>query len=698
MPALATPGVRFELVDPAQPVLGPVRTDIAGFAGYAERGPLHTPLRLTSLRQFQTEFGDPLPFGYLGEAVRAFFANGGAACHVVRAAHGPDCLAASAPLPTGQAGTGWWICAASGGTWGNDLAVSVRTTSLGATRTRPERDPQPLRTRTSVAGLAGFETGTLVRVRQEGNEAFAVVGRVDALSTRIEWAEPLPAPLAVERPIDLETVEVSLVVRAADRVVERFDGLSVVPAHARYAPDVLAASSLNVRLAAGDAPAAPFEHWLPQTADTLLGGGRDGLHQVELADLVGDPGDQLPRGMAALDVVAEVAVLACPDLMARPVQPPRSRRAPRPVRRDPCLQGAPPESGVVRGHVMDAATGDPLEGVLATTDPDHTAITGADGAFELDDVPAGSATLTLSKERYDERAVPVSVTAGAATDVGEPDAPGVLRLAALEQPPAWTEEQLVEGQGRIVDACERLRDRVVVLDAPGVAEDGGVFGLDEVATWRARLDSAFAALYFPWIRIAAADGGARELPASGHLAGVIARTDLRDGVHRAPANEPLIGAVDVALALDDAQHGLLNDAGINALRALPGRGTLVLGARTVSSDAQWRFLNVRRLVSSIEVALVRDTQWAVFESHTPALRRTVTLSVSALLEELWRRGALAGDTADAAFRVVADESDNPPEIVGAGELVCTIELAPTSPFEFITVRLGRTDTSIEVAE
>ena len=699
MPALATPGVSFELVDPAQTALGPVRTDIAGFAGYAERGPLHTPLRLTSERQFETEFGDPLAFGYLSEAVHAFFANGGAVCHVVRAAHSGDCVPAQLALPAPDGTLRWTLQAASRGSWGNGLSASVRTISLGATRTRPGADPQPVRTRTPVAGLAGLETGSLVRLRQAGHEALATVARVDALHTRLEWTAPLPAEFDLGKAIDLETVELSLVIRAADRVVERFDGLTVVPAHRRYAPDVLAAESLSVRLLPDGAPAAPFDAWLPAPADgALLGGGRDGLQDVELADLVGDPGDVIPRGMAALDAVAEVSVLACPDLMARPVQPPRSRSAPRPVVRDECLIGAPPQSGRVSGGVVDATTGEPLEDVLAATDDDHVQLTDAGGAFALDDVQAGSATLTLTKERYVERVVPLSVPVGGVVEAGEADAAGILRLVALEQPPAWSEEELVDGQGRLIDACEHLRDRVVILDTPPATEAGGVFGLDEVATWRARLDSAFSALYFPWILVTATSGGARQLPPSGHVAGVYARTDLRDGVHRAPANEPLVGVIDVALPLDDVQHGALNDADINALRPLPGRGTLILGARTLSSDEQWRFVNVRRLISAIEVGLLRDTQWVVFESHTAALRRTVTLSVSAMLEALWRRGALAGDTAEAGFQVVADETDNPPAVIDAGELLCTIGLAPTRPFEFIVVRLGRTDAGVEVAE
>src|SRR5690606_4712304 len=181
--------------------------------------------------------------------------------------------------------------------------------------------------------------------------------------------------------------------------------------------------------------------------------------------------------------------------------------------------------------------------------------------------------------------------------------------------------------------------RVALLDPPREA-----LSVEAIRTWRARFDSAHAALYFPWILADDAAGNLRAVPPSGHVAGLIARTDLARGVHRAPANFVLQGARALTLDVDDAAQGLLNPLGINCLRVLPGRGLRVYGARTLSSDAAWRYLNVRRLLLMIEEAIEDGNQWAVFEPNNEVLRQALAFNLNAFLGTLWRQGALAGDT------------------------------------------------------
>jgi hypothetical protein len=608
-------------------------------------------------------------------------------------------------LPAGGINA-WQLEASSEGAWGNNLAVTIRRATRGVARTIGSVDVPPLRTRSTVGSFTGFEAGSLVRLQQGTVTGYAVVAAMDPYRTRLEWHEALPDAFDLAQPINLETVEFSLLVYEAGQVSERYPFLSVVPGHSRYAPDVLRAQSHLVRLCVApggegcpdveaEQPQVPYAEWQPLPIELRgLSGGREGLQSATLDDLL--------RGMEALEGVSDVAILACPDLMARPVQPPRSRKAVRPPV-ESCLVGVVPQAGGIAGTVVDGLSGEPLTAALVTLAGVGAIATAADGtfAFGVDQVPVGNAELVLSRQRYSERTVAVAVKANqvqAVTDRdGEGNPLGAVQLMPLEQPPAWSAEQILDAQARLIGQCERLRDRVAILDMPAVTDEGAPFGLDEIQTWRARFDSAFAAFYVPWLRVKATTG-VRAVPPSGYVAGVYARTDLRDGVHRAPANEAFAGVEDVTLALDDAQHGLLNGQGINVIRPFAGRGIRVYGARSASSDSQWRFINVRRLVSMIEKALIRDTQWAVFESHTAELRRGLSLTVYAFLEALWRRGALAGDTPEGSFALRCDEVNNPPDGIAAGRLVCDIAVAPAVPFEFVVFRLGRSLETVEISE
>ena len=188
------------------------------------------------------------------------------------------------------------------------------------------------------------------------------------------------------------------------------------------------------------------------------------------------------------------------------------------------------------------------------------------------------------------------------------------------------------------------------------------------------------------------------MPPSGHVAGLIARTDLTQGVHRAPANSLLAGVKALTGTVDDAQQGILNPLGVNCIRLLPGRGIRVYGARTLSSDAAWRYLNVRRLLLMIEEAVEDSNQWAVFEPNNAVLRQALSHSLNSFLDGLWRQGALAGDSPEAAYQVKCNDENNPPPVVDGGQIVADIAVAPTIPFEFIRFRLGRTVEAVEVNE
>jgi phage tail sheath protein FI len=157
-------------------------------------------------------------------------------------------------------------------------------------------------------------------------------------------------------------------------------------------------------------------------------------------------------------------------------------------------------------------------------------------------------------------------------------------------------------------------------------------------------------------------------------------------------------AHDLTAGLDDAEHGILNSEGVNVLRSISSRGLRIMGARTVSSEPNARYVNVRRLVMMVVEAVDLATQWAVFEPNNGLTRAKVRIAMTSFVTALWQRGALMGDRAEAAFFVRCDETNNPPESRDLGRLVADVGIAPSVPFEFVVVRVGRIDDTLEIAE
>ncbi|MFH8514140.1 phage tail sheath family protein [Streptomyces gelaticus] len=248
-------------------------------------------------------------------------------------------------------------------------------------------------------------------------------------------------------------------------------------------------------------------------------------------------------------------------------------------------------------------------------------------------------------------------------------------------------ESVVAVQQGLISHCELMGDRVAILDPPpGLSPQ-------QILAWRtdrAGFDSKYATLYYPWIRVAdPSSGRARLVPPSGHIAGVWARNDESRGVHKAPANEVVRGAVALQTQLTKGEHDLLNPIGLNCIRSFPGRGIRVWGARTLASDPAWRYLNVRRLFNYLEESILAGTQWVVFEPNDDALWARIRRTVSAFLVNEWRKGALFGLTPEEAFYVKCDRETNPPESIDAGQVICEIGVAPVRPAEFVVFRLSQ---------
>jgi hypothetical protein len=524
-----TPGVYLERLDANPQQLELRRTDVAGFVGLAERGPLHLPLKVESWRQYVTVFGDRTPQTYLAYAVAGFFENGGRTCWVVRAGNPDGALPAKVTLRIDGVGL-LSVTAASPGAWGNEITI------------------EPVWERDRIVQL---------RARAPGD-------RSQGLALRSEGRAHYDAPYSNLLGVD----PASLTELAADDLVrieaEQDRGATPVP---------LGAS----------APRAQLQ------------GGSDGRTSLRLEHLIGADDPRSVWGLKAMERVEDVAFLAIPDLM-----------------------------------------------------------------------------------------------------VDQDVAPVPCRRPAANEPSAFSGDEILEAHEAMIASCTRTHDRIALLDLPLAMTQPAAI------EHRVRLPgSSFGAIYHPWVLVddpLRVRGLVRPVPPSGHVAGMFARTDRRRGVHKPPANELLEGVRDVSVRLDARSHGELNEANVNAIRPIPGRGILVLGARTLDRDVRWRYVNVRRLFSMIEETLDQQLQWLVFEPNNPGLWREIERTIAGFLERLYRLGMLDGASSDEAYSVRCDGTTNPPWETDQGRVTAIIGVQPPYPAEFVIVRLGLTKSGIQLDE
>ena len=248
-------------------------------------------------------------------------------------------------------------------------------------------------------------------------------------------------------------------------------------------------------------------------------------------------------------------------------------------------------------------------------------------------------------------------------------------------------EMVKSVQAMMIAHCERMGDRVAILDTPPDLTP------QEVKKWRMDVtgfDSSYAAMYYPWIKVSdPATDTVINFPPSGFIAGLWARNDNTRGVHKAPANEVVSAAVGLAYQTTKGEQDTLNPVGVNCIRSFPGRGIRVWGGRTLSSDPAWRYINVRRLFNYVEKSIENGTQWVVFEPNNRKLWARVRRDVSAFLRTVWRDGALFGASPAEAFYVKVDDELNPPESRDLGRLIIEIGLAPVKPAEFVIFRISQ---------
>jgi phage tail sheath protein FI len=278
----------------------------------------------------------------------------------------------------------------------------------------------------------------------------------------------------------------------------------------------------------------------------------------------------------------------------------------------------------------------------------------------------------------------------------EEDRSGIFALRNYEDislvaAPGQTDANI---QRALIEHCEIERFRFAVLDGPPPPNDT----LTDVRIQRQLFDTKYAALYYPWLLISdpfptnPADIRDYPIPAAGHVTGVYARTDIERGVHKAPANEVLRGIIGLRRQVNKQEHDVLNPSpvNINVIRDFRpnNRGIRVWGARVITSDSDWKYVNVRRLLIFIEHSIERGLQWVVFEPNAEPLWARVRRTISNFLTVVWRNGALEGTTPEEAYFVKCDRTTMTQTDIDNGRLICEVGVAPVKPAEFVIIRIG----------
>ena len=240
-----------------------------------------------------------------------------------------------------------------------------------------------------------------------------------------------------------------------------------------------------------------------------------------------------------------------------------------------------------------------------------------------------------------------------------------------------------EVQSALIAFCENKKSCFAILDIPMELTK-----TNDVANFRDMYDSTYAAMYHPWLQMF--DAGAKRpayFPPSGAMAGIFARSDNERGVHKAPANEVVRGCTGLSCSYNNGEQDTLNPVGVNLIRAFPGRGIRVWGARTISSNGLWKYINVRRLFIYVEESIKANTNWVVFEPNSETLWSRVTRTIETFLATCWRDGALAGSSPDQAFFVECGPTTMTQDDIDNGRLICQIGIAPVKPAEFVIFRI-----------
>lgn len=674
------PGVYIEEFTPGAPIQG-VGTSTAALIGVAARGALNAPTKVTSWDQFRAVFGEqPVPGFFLWYAARGFFENGGQVCYVVRASNGQyDRLGyadqALAALTNLAGDPLIRVRARQPGDLAQPIAVQITDASLVPNTTllyRAEANYTVTDSRTLTIGAGGGATADEQAAQlRPGDTIDLGAGQPPIVVTQVAGAT-----LRVG-------ADMALAAGAAGtlRLANLLPGARTVRlAPAAALPPGAIVPGTVLTITQGTAPNAVRDTQVVESvrAEVLATAVPTTTHRVTFREglragfaLAGPDQAAVQSHELTVTITQGTASIPYQNLGVDPAHP---RHYPDVVNGD--------LGGLVVLELIEPPPARPLPDSLP-------APMGA--AVQLDD-GANEDLTTLDAPDF----ITALDTLRTIDDVNLVAAPDCLRLGTAAQAPV----RAATVQQAVIAHCELLADRFAVLDArPGLPPFGQTGSIE---AQRLGLDSTrgYAALYYPWLRVAPAGLGPPILvPPTGHICGIIARSDTSRGVHKAPANEIVNGSVGVERALSDIDQGQLNLQGINVVRVFAAGGRPNLwGARTTATDRNWQYVNVRRLFLFLEESIQEGIRWAVFEPNDLGLWQKLRRTISEFLTRAWRDGALFGATPDEAFYVRIDEVLNPFSEQALGRLNIEIGVRPTYPAEFIIVRIGIWPGGSEVSE
>jgi len=660
MPEYLSPGVYVEEIDAGPKPIAPVATSTAGAVGVTQRGP-KTPTLITNYGEFVRTFGGPLPLpdasirtawadrgNYWGtaESIKAFFDEGGARMYVQRV------------VPS--------------------VAIASSVQLNGGLYAGLMQDVKPGEDKIQLTHVFGIKPGSDIALVTEDGVAIKTVK-----AKSVNYAD---------RTVTLTAAAGVTARRGRDlaRLVAVKDTLKVVKATAASAgawgddisvqilPTVGTRKTLGAPSTNGSAVITVdgADRLYPDAVVQLEGAaGAEVLMVVSIAGslvtLSGTPANQYLKGDSVAILEAEVSV------RYRPV-------------------GGNEETERFAGLRLTKAA-DPAS-LIAGVNLRSRLIrltAGADFGTALQAFPAvatGAWAALGTTDKGDDALGKLATSDFIGVDLGPGQRTGIQALEEIDQvaicivPGMWD----VDIRNALIIHCDTLGDRFAILDPPpGLS-------VQDIEKFRLPIDTKYAALYYPWVEIRdpRPGGDVEQAPPSGFMAGIYARTDVARGVHKAPANEVIRSIRGLAQTITKREQDILNPQNINVLRAFPGRGNRVWGARVLTSDSAWKYVPVRRLFLMIEESIDEGTQFVVFEPNDESTWARVRQTITNFLTTQWRLGALQGVTADEAFFVTCDRSTMTQDDIDNGRLICQIGIAPVKPAEFVIFRIQQKSLEI----
>ena len=750
------PGVYTKMQQQLAPQ--PRLTSVTGFVGLAPRGPVNAPQRLESWGEFVTVFGDIDAASDLAPSVRGFFSNGGQRCYVTRVANLRNAatrpLAARWQILNSNNVSIIELAALNEGGWANHLQFELTMSKELTPITQLSNAvvaPTDVLTVESTRDL--FANCPLRLIDHESGQGSGLLRVAEVLSeTRVRLTAPLSDSFSAQN--------TSVLARGLDLVItdslrnESFTNLSLNPDHNRYLPAVVNAAPDNPSYIANSASEFsilvafdeitefarlhPLRGIQTFSAVSLAYLPSEIIFPEQLAHRIQYTGGQLTFFGHMTELHRDLLLSLSEDSAYQSAIQhlfDQSLRTSEPLAALPPAYTFPPEIGSRVSH-----SGGHLHfyGVMTKDQRNLLTSSSSDPGFQAAIVSLFTKSQDVFIPLLEGRDMLADLEVGYYTgydDAGyfphaNPDVDGYQGLASFESieeislvaipdlhralSRSTEIETFVSGQRQLLMHCSKMADRFAILDPPDLADaavDQVEFILGQyVDRIASSPDSLNGAVYCPWLGLEKDFSGdpeptgsrltekeIRYVPPSGFVAGIFARTDALEGVHRSPANEIIENVVSVQYEIAQAALGRLNSRSVNCIRPFIGRGIRIWGARTLSADPIWRYISVRRTMLTIKKEISHALSWATFEPNDSELRRKIYSALSGYLDGLYRANVLAGRSPEQAYFVKCDTELNPPETLEMGQVVAQIGFAPLNPAEFIVATIKRTTGSIAIS-